>query len=226
LVTLTCYAPDEQWPFNQFAVASDGTSVVVAGAQMFGHPAAPRPHVTLRLGERTMRVSFRLEADKYVPRHVDVVDLNQLATRVPNVMDKYLVPVFRRLGAGLAASDLYRVFDQIPADAGATRRVWPLVMKLDSPDGAARDEAVKWLKAMGRPAVLACMRLEADALSPEQRNRLESFYAAQGWVHVADVEAARRDPVFLEACLEDEDPAVREVAGHMLAAIRAVRQMR
>jgi hypothetical protein len=42
---------------------------------------------------------------------------------------------------------------------------------------------------------------------------------------VADVEAARRDPVFLEACLVDEDPAVREVAGHMLAAIRAVRQM-
>jgi hypothetical protein len=154
------------------------------------------------------------------------VDLNQLATRVPNLMEKYLLPVFRRLGAGLAASDLYRVFDQIPADAGVTRRVWPLVMKLDSPDGAERDEALKWLKAMGRPAVLACMRLEAEALSPEQRNRLESFYASQGWAHVADVEAARRDPVFLEACLEDEDPAVRAAASHTLAAIRAVRQMR
>ena len=30
-------------------------------------------------------------------------------------------------------------------------------------------------------AVLATLRIPPDALSPEQRNRLAGFYAAQGW---------------------------------------------
>src|SRR3954471_4909323 len=40
LITLTCYTPDELGPFNRFSVASDGHSLMVAAAQMFGHPAA------------------------------------------------------------------------------------------------------------------------------------------------------------------------------------------
>jgi hypothetical protein len=225
LVTLTCYAPDELWPFNRYSVSSDGTSVMVAAAQMFGQPRA-QPYLTLSQGERTVRVAFRLEADKYVPRTVDAVDLNQLSSRVPNLVDRYLGPVFRRIGAGMAASDVYRVFDQIPADAGVTREVWGLVKKLDSDDSVVRDAALRALKEQGRPAILACLRLDAGVLSPEQKSRLEAFYASNGWIHVGDVEGARKDANFLAACQEDEDQAVREAAGHMLAALVVARQLR
>src|SRR5207248_8185046 len=66
--------------------------------------------------------------------------------------------------------------------------ILPLVAKLDADDAKTRDAATAALKALGRPAVHACLRLDQSNLSPEQRNRLSAFYAAEGWIHVPDVE--------------------------------------
>jgi len=135
----------------------------------------------------------------------------------------YLTRVFRQLGPGVAASDVYRVFEQIPADPKVARQVIPLVARLAASDAAERDAALAALRAMGRPAVLATMRIPASELSPEQAERLASFHASDGWCHIPDIEAARHDEHFLTACLQDEDPAVRAAAESSLAALRVTR---
>jgi HEAT repeat protein len=141
-------------------------------------------------------------------------------------MDRYLVPVLRRLGAARPASDVYRVFDQIPADPKVSDAIAPLVAKLDSDDGAVRDAAAAALKRMGRPATIACLRLDPATLSPEQKNRLAAIHASEGWLHLVDLEAARADEAFLASCTEDEDEAVRTAASNQLAAVRAGKRLR
>lgn len=222
LVTLTCYAPDVNWPFNRFAVSSDGSvDLLVSAAQMFGPPAF-RPTVGLTQGRQLIRLSYRIEPDKYQPRRLEVLEPVHIDTRAAGFTDKYLVPVYRQLGAGRPASDVYRVFDRIPADPAVTRKVLPLVARLDAEDAADREAALRALGAMGRPAVLATLRLDPAALSAEQRSRLGALWAADGWVHHPDLTAAARDPAFLASCLEDEDPQVRAAAETTLAAFRAL----
>ncbi len=218
LVTLTCYAPDESGPFNRFSVASDGHSLMVAAAQMYGHPAIQQ-RIWMNQGEGLLHVAWRLEAEQWATKSVDLSGLPQLAARVSGPMEDYLLPVLRRLGPALPASDVYRVFDRIPADPKVTRQILPLIAKLDADDSKVRDAAATSLKALGRQAVHACLRHDDAVLSPEQRNRLAAFYASEGWVHVADIDAARRDPAFLTSCLQDEDPAVRAAASNLLATL-------
>jgi len=221
LVTLTCYAPDDRGAFNRYTLASDGDSVMVAAGQMFGHPATQQS-IALSQGEKSLHLLWRLQLDKWNVRSVDLASLSQLDARVPGLLGNYLLPVLRRLGPGRPAGDVYRVFDQLPADPAVTKTVWPVLARLDAGDPRDRDAAVEDLRRMGRPAIHACLRLDPATLSPEQQTRLASLYATEGWMHVADVDAARRDPAFLGSCLEDADPAVRSAATNLLAALRAV----
>jgi hypothetical protein len=221
LTVLTCYAPDETWPFNRFSLSSDGLSCMVAAAQMYGHPNVQQ-NLSMSQGERSLHLFWRLQADQWKAQSADLASLNQLPTRAAGLMNDYLLPVLQRLGPARPASDVYRVFDQIPADPKVVAKIRPILAQLDANDSRQRDAAAVELISMGRQAVLACMRLDPAELSPEQQNRLTSMYRGEGWVHVADVEAARRDPVFLSSCLEDQDPAVRLAARNLLAAIRAV----
>jgi len=225
LVTLACYAPDLTWPFNRFTLSSDGTGVMVAAAQTFGQ-LAYRPTVSLNQGERQIHLAWRTEEDKFAAKKIGLVDASHLPTRVPNLYERYLVPAFRQLGPGLAASDVYRVFDRIPADPKVARAILPLVARLAVASDDERDAALASLRAMGRPAILATLRLDPESLSPEQRERLAAFQAADGWYRVPDVEAARRDVAFLVACLTDEDPAVRSAAEAAIAAMRAAQGIR
>jgi hypothetical protein len=225
LITLTCYAPDDKSIFNRCTVSSDGERVMVAGSQMFGHPTLQQS-ISMSQGERGMHLMWRLQNDGFKRHVLDVTDLSQVPSRAPDIEENYLMPLFRRLGPGRAESDVYRVFDQIPADPKVTRQILPLVIKLDSDDSAVRDAAAASLKALGAPAMLSCMRMDRSILTPEQSSRIDAFCATDGWVHVTDVEAARRDPGFLTACLEDEDPAVRTAAENLLAALRTAGQIR
>ncbi len=223
LITLTCYAPDVTWPFNRCAVTCDAAGgLMVSGAQMFGHPLF-LPYISLNQGERSVHMVWRIEAEKYVVKKMELIEAGQIANRAPNLFDKYLLPVMRQLGPATPAGDVYRVFDQIPADREVTKKVLPLVAKLDAAEASTRDAALAELRRMGRPAILATLRIEFSALSPEQSSRLSAFRASEGWFHAPDIEAARKDETFLTACLEDEDPAVRSAAEATLAAIRAAR---
>jgi hypothetical protein len=220
-VTLTCYAPDDKGPFNRYTLASDGDSVMVAAGQMFGHPATQQS-IALSQGEKSLHLLWRIQLDKWSVHSIDLASLSQLDVSVPGLLENYLLPVLRRLGPARPAGDVYRVFDQLPADAAVTKKVWPLLARLDAGDARDRDAAVADLQRMGRQAVHACLRIDPATLSAEQQTRLATLFATEGWMHVADVDAARRDPAFLRSCLEDPDPAVRSAATNLLAALRAV----
>jgi hypothetical protein len=221
LITLTCYAPDDKGPFNRYTLSSDGRNLMIAAAQMFGHPTTQQS-IALSQGERSLHVLWRLQLDKWSVHSLDLAALSQLPAQVPGLLENYLLPIMRRLGPGLPASDVYRVFDQLPADPKVVKQIRPVLARLDADDPHDRDAAFAELQRMGRSAVLACLRLDAATLSAEQQNRLGSLYACEGWMHVPDIDAARSDPTYLAACLEDEDPAVRSAASNLLAALRAV----
>jgi hypothetical protein len=221
LVTLTCYAPDDKGPFNRYTLGSDGDSVMVSAGQMFGPPATQQS-IALSQGEKSLHLLWRLQLDKWSVRSIDLASLSQVPVAAPGLLESYLLPVLRRLGPALPASDVYRVFDQLPADPKVTRQVWPLLTRLDSGDPRDRDAALADLQNVGRRAIHACLHIDPATLSPEQQTRLASLYASEGWMHVADPDTARRDPAYLTSCLEDPDPAVRLAATNLLAALRAV----
>jgi hypothetical protein len=226
MVTLTCYAPDEATAtFSRFALSSDGSGVVVAGSQMYAKPGWEQ---TLTLGQttRAVTVTWRLQADRFAPKRAQATEFGQLPARLPAAVWDDVRMVLGRLGAARPASDVYRAFDQIPADPAVTKKVRPLLRELEAPAPEAREAAMARIRALGRPGVLACLRREPSLLSPEQASRLRALYATEGWVHVEDPEAARSDPEFLRGCLEDEDPRVRSVARNTLAALAAIRQLR
>jgi hypothetical protein len=182
--------------------------------------------ITLGQTERTVTATWRLRADRFTARRAQATEFGQLPGRLPVAVWDELRAVLRRLGAARAASDVYRVFDQIPADPAVTRQLRPLLGELEAAAPEAREAATARIRALGRPGILACLRRDPTMLSPEQSNRLRALYAAEGWLHVDDVEAARNDPEFLRACLEDEDPRVRSVAANTLSALEAIRQLK
>ena len=225
MITLTCYAPDEPGAFNRYSLSSDGSNVMVAGAQMYGH-VSTQQSIAASQGEQSVRITWRIEANRWERRAIELAALDDFATRAPNAWSEYLLPVLRRLGAARPAGDVYRVFDTIAADPSVVTAIGPLVARLGSDDPAARDAATAALRAMGPSAIIACLRIDTDVLSPEQATRLAGLYATDGWVHLSDVEGARRDPAFLTSCLEDSDPAVRRAAANLLAPLRAAKMMR
>jgi hypothetical protein len=225
MVTLTCYAPDETAPFNRYSLSSDGQSVLVSAGQMFGKPGWLQT-VSLSQSGRALNVAWRLEAEQFKAKRVAVADFDKLTADAPGLVSDYLRPVLRRIGAARPASDVYQVFDQIPADPAVKKKLRSLLIDLESPDATAREAAVNAIKALGRPGVLACLRTNPSTLSPEQLGRLRSLYASEGWLHVTDFEAARRDVEFLSSCTEDDDPRVRSTATTMLAAIQGLRELK
>jgi hypothetical protein len=218
MITLTCYAPDETIPFNRYALSSDGYSLMISGAQMFGNVRFLNS-LTLNQGEKVIYITSRVEADQFKPRKLELDAFDQVYTQGEQLVN-YLAPILRRLGPSRTASDIYRVFDQIPADPKMTKLVEPLVARLDASDVAERDAALREITRLGRGAILATLRLDQNALSPEQRGRLFAFWASDGWLRVPDVEAARKDEGYLTTCLEDEDERVRLAARTMLAALK------
>jgi hypothetical protein len=222
LVGLTCWAMNDNGPFQRFAVASDGITVTVSAHELVGHPMW-LSHVQLTQSERAFHVGLRLASDKYQLRRIELNEFAQLPLRAPDLYEKHVVPILRRLGPGRAAADVYRVFDKIPADPRVVREIRPLIARLDADDSRDRDAAARDLRRMGRPAMLAAMRLDPSLLTPEQNSRLASLRLDDGWARLLDVGSAARDEAFLESCLEDEDPSVRTAASNTLAALRAAK---
>lgn len=218
-ITLICFSPDEPGPFNRFTLTSDGNTLSLGAIQMFGNQAYLQT-LTVSQGEKFLHLTWRLAADTWIWRKLDVADMRQLPTRVPNLMDQYLLPVLYKMGPARPASDVYRVFDQVPPDPKVMALVTPWVGKLDSPDSAERDRAMKAIEEAGRAGVLATMNLDGSSMTPEQKARLATYYASEGWYHVAEVASARKDRIFLMACTDDEDPRVRQAATQMLAALQ------
>jgi hypothetical protein len=115
------------------------------------------------------------------------------------------------------AGDVYRAFNDIPADAAMTRQVAALLPQLEAESPAARDAASAKIEALGPPGVLALLRMDRAEWTPEQTARLATIVQRQSTL--SDPTAWRRDIYFLTDCLDDADPAVRQAA---LRAVNAV----
>ncbi len=146
--------------------------------------------------------------------------LGKLTERHPEVVRKYLGPIFRDLfGIYVTppeAGTVYAVFDQLPPDEGVAKRLAEeIVPQLDAADAADRAAAIEALQGLGTPGVVAALRFDRDGLTFEQDRRLIAFLAARGWrgAQAAEDRAALTvDVPFLLACLEFEDAAVRAAA--------------
>jgi hypothetical protein len=145
-------------------------------------------------------------------------DLSRLRLRYPQDVRKYVVPVLEHLGAADAlvppAADVYRAFPQIAADPKVTTQVQELLAALDSVDPAERRRASAALEDLGRPGVLAILRMTQQDLSPQQRFALQSILAAHSNRPASPtvVDDARADVPFLVDCLDDPDLTVRTAA--------------
>lgn len=149
---------------------------------------------------------------------VQATSLNQLRAEHPEEVRTYLAPALRALaGRSLfrpGPADVYRAFDQIPANPAVARKLDALLAGLESDEFAKRDKATANLTNLGPPGVLAALRRDNSDLSPEAQNRLQQFIAAHATLSLAPGEAAktRADRSFLIDCLDDNDPAVRAAA--------------
>ncbi len=143
-------------------------------------------------------------------------DLTQLRSDHPDEVRKFLAPVLRKLtGQPLlrpGASDMYRVFAQIPADPKITSRIEALLPDLISPMPTDRERAAATLHALGIPGALAALRFDPDLLLPEQFNRLSDLIAAHSRMLIDDPAALMKDVEFLLDCAEDDDLTIRQTA--------------
>jgi hypothetical protein len=146
---------------------------------------------------------------------MEAADLQHIRHERPVEVRTYLEPLLREICDGRnplrpGAGDVYRAFESIPADSAALERVKRIVESFDALEPATRDAASAQLNQLGRAEVLAAVRIDRTELSAEQSSRLDAFVARNSTL--ADIAAARRDPLFLIDCLEDDDRAVRTAA--------------
>ena len=163
--------------------------------------------------------------------------LKELLDQYPGTMRKYVLPMLRDV-FGIYfqppdASLAYAAFPQIAADPAVMRRLADEILPaLDADTAAQRDAAAEQLYDLGRPGVLAALRMPRDGLSLEQNGRLNRFLADTGGRGGAggaggaggtdaDPAASQKDVPFLLACLEFDDPAVRAAAKAALETVTA-----
>jgi hypothetical protein len=164
----------------------------------------------------TLQVRELLRGRRAVVLSMEAGDLQQLRRERHEEVRKYLEPMLIEICGGARnplrpqAGDVYRMFESIPADSAALERVKRIVDSFDALEPVAREAASQQLNQLGRAEVLAAARLDRTELSAEQSLRLDAFVARHS--AVSDIAAARRDPLFLIDCLEDDDRAVRAAA--------------
>jgi hypothetical protein len=148
-------------------------------------------------------------------------DIGDFRRDSPQDYARYLAPALEILSLKslwkLLPGDAYRVFTEIQPPADMRREVARIVLQLATADADLRAELEKRLAALGRPGILAAVRLDRSLLVPEAALRLDSILRAN-LSRTDDPVALRANPFFLVCCLEDEDAEVRRLA---LAALRA-----
>jgi hypothetical protein len=137
---------------------------------------------------------------------------------------KYVQPLLKRLSGkdplAAGAMELYSVLTDIPADAKVTQAVKDLLPLLDADAFEKRQAASAELAKLGRPGVLAVLRLDMTVLTEEQKARCRAFANTyrQGNAD-EDWEQKRQDPYFLLDAMEDDDAVVRAAAKGQLQRV-------
>jgi hypothetical protein len=151
--------------------------------------------------------------------------LAQLREQHPEEVRKYLGLMFTRLfGRNMllpGATDVYSVFDQLPADPSSMQSVQRIIPQLAADDPSDREAASLNLAKLGAPGVLAVLRCGDSNLTAEQQGRLGAFLASERSWLPKPPEQMRSDPGFLLDAMEYPDQAVRAAAVAALQKIVA-----
>lgn len=141
----------------------------------------------------------------------------------PSETNRYLGPVLRKISRrnllGPGAADVYAAFAALRPQPHAAEALMALLPKLDAPQPSIRLAASAKLAKMGRQGVLAAMRLDDLALSPEQQARINGFVASHRRRNMETPAQMQRDAAFLTECLDDEELEVRQAAKDGLQAL-------
>lgn len=146
--------------------------------------------------------------------------LFELRTQRPTEYRQKLGPMLRRMlgqdPLAVRAADCYRAFPEIAPDPKVALKVNALLDRFELPMASDRDKASAELAALGVPGVLAALRLDANALTPEQRARIEAFINQHDDKRVVAAAEAAKDLEFLVDALEYDDARVRQAAWTVL----------
>ena len=149
--------------------------------------------------------------------------LHDLRAQGPRQFRQYVIPLLKSVCGRdpfmAAPADVYRTFDQIPADPQVIQQIRRVLPALDSPLPMEREEGSRQLLPLGGQGVLAALRMDRTPLSPEQSGRLDAFIARYEDRRFSTAQEARSDASFLIDCLEFDDPAVRTLAAGELARL-------
>jgi hypothetical protein len=137
-----------------------------------------------------------------------------LRLRNPREVEQFLRPLFTAMAqeAVFAPDPLvaFQVFaGRWGPDPDSRSRVEALVPVLGTGSFRDRERATTQLRQMGRPAVLALLRLDRSRLSAEQCLRADSVLRPFMSLPASEVERLRHDRGFLLDCLYGDDAAVR-----------------
>jgi hypothetical protein len=149
-------------------------------------------------------------------------NLLELRGKHPDEFRRFVAPALRRMlgkdPLAVRAADAYRAFAEVPADALALRQLHAILEKFESADASVREKASAHLAGLGAAGVLAALRIDREALTAEQRSRLDEFVVSHDDRRFAG-EQTLSDVAFLIDCLEFEDVRVRRAARDRLAAV-------
>jgi hypothetical protein len=149
--------------------------------------------------------------------------LADLRNQHPAEYRKFLLPLLGKLMDPSAMlpgpSDVYEVFDEIPADDVSSAQLKSLLPHLDSTVPAEREAATAQIDAMGARGILAAMRMDLSTLTPEQQTALLDVIGHGHRAKLDDPKAAKRDPDFLLDCLEMDAPGVKTAAVRELTKV-------
>jgi hypothetical protein len=109
--------------------------------------------------------------------------------------------------------EAYRRLKAIEPDSAVTAKLQAILEKMESRLPEDRAAAKKELGELGNAGVLALVRMDSAALTPEQAGKVNEFLAGQD--HGAAY-AGRKDEFLLIDFLEMDDPAIRAAAQKIL----------
>jgi hypothetical protein len=168
---------------------------------------------TFRLIIRSARAPGAAVAARMQSLSADSIE--QFRQKSPAEYKEYVAPVIELLSFATLVkpgpTDIYRVFSELKPSPEVERQILEVVASLASVDPAQRTDASQRLEKLGGIGVLAALRLDRSILTPEQRNRIDTFVRSQS-CFLNEPERLRHDPLFLVDCLEVDDMRVRKLA--------------
>jgi hypothetical protein len=216
-VALACYDATALAPFQCVALHVGPSNIKVYAASFDMPGIQSRLEVTQ--GSDGISYSWLIPGQRETSGRVE--NIAELRKRYPTFVQTTLSAVMRRVGLrGFVrrhpAGEVYRAFPSVQPDPAAAAKVAAILPKLGSTKPREREAASDAIEEMGRPAVLAVLRLDRTTLTPEQNARLDGFLIASGEAAPDPSAHPEEDLDFLVDCLDDDELPIRQAAREAL----------